>query len=239
MARRINENGLAKLKQWESFVPYTYDDADPSTPKKRITPGDTHRGTLTIGFGHTGNDVRPGMLINEEHGEFLLRTDLARFEARVEKLVEVPLTDNQFAALVSFDFNTGALHSSTLLKELNKGNYERVPFELAKWNKTTIDGIKVVSNGLANRRAVEAALWAEGAHVSGQNVPVATPSKPVITLQSASLAVPVLAGVGSAIGEAGPLFSGSGPIQWALAAVVIITAAIGAALFIHKRLKTG
>lgn len=239
MARQINYEGLEKLEQWEAFVGYTYDDADKATPKKRIMPGDSYEGTLTIGFGHTGIDVRPGMLIDQAHAELLLRSDLARFEARVEKLVTVELTDNQFAALVSFDFNTGALDQSTLLKELNKGNYDCVPFELAKWNKTTIDGKKVVVKGLANRRAVEAALWASGEHVSGQNTPVAVPSKPIITLQSASLAVPIVAGVGSAIGDAGPLFTGAGPVQWALAAIVVIAAIVGAILFIHKRTKTG
>ncbi len=239
MSRRINAEGLEKLKKWEGFVPYTYDDADPSTPKRRGLKKEQFRGTPTIGYGHTGPDVVPGMIIDEKHACVLLQGDLARFEARVEKLVKVPLTDNQFAALVSFDFNTGALDQSTLLKELNKGNYHNVPFELAKWNKTTIAGKKVVSEGLANRRAVEAALWAKGSFVSGQNVPVAVPSKPVVTLQSASLAVPVIAGVGSAIGDAGPLFSGAGPVQWALAALVVIGALVGAVIFVNKHLKRG
>ena len=239
MTRQINEDGLAKIKQWESFVAYTYDDADASTPKKRIMPGDSYKGTLTIGYGHTGQDVHPGMLIDEEHAALLLRNDLARFESRVGRLVKVELSDNQFAALVSFDFNTGGLGQSRLLKELNKGNYGNVPFELAKWNKTTIDGKKVVSEGLANRRAVESALWASGNFVSGQNVPVAVPSKPVITLQSASLAVPVIAGVGSAIGDAGTLFSGAGPVQYALALLVVIGAAIGVFIFVKKQLKKG
>lgn len=224
MTRRINDAALAKIKQWEGFEPKAKPDVG---------------GVLTSGYGHTGADVHPGMLIDEAHAEILLLNDLGRFEERVEKLVTVPLTDNQFAALVSFDFNTGALDKSTLLKELNKGNYDCVPFELAKWNKATIDGKKVVVKGLANRRAVEAALWAEGEHISSNSAPVDVPSKPIITLQSASLAVPIVAGVGSAIGDAGPLFTGAGPVQWALAGLVLIAAIVGAVLFIHKHTKTG
>jgi lysozyme len=63
------------------------------------------------------------MTISKEEAERILLKDLAKFEARVERLVKVPLTDNQFAVLSSSDFNTGELHSSTLLKKLNKGNY--------------------------------------------------------------------------------------------------------------------
>lgn len=224
MTRRINDNGRAKLKQWEGL-------------KLRASPD--IGGTLDIGYGHTGPDVVEGMLIDEAHADLLLTSDLARFERRVETLVKVPLTDNQFAALVSFDFNTGALDKSTLLKELNKGNYDCVPFELAKWNKATVNGKKVVVKGLANRRAVEAALWAEGGHVSSNTVSVAIPSKPLVTPQSIALAVPVMTGVGSAIGDAGPLFSGAGPVQWALALVVLLAAVIGITIFVHKRLKKG
>lgn len=224
MPRHISDYALSKLKQWEGFEPKAKPDVG---------------GVLTIGYGHTGSDIFSGSLIDEKHAEILLLGDLAHFESRVESFVKVPLTDNQFAALVSFDFNTGALDKSTLLKELNKGNYDCVPFELAKWNKATIDGKLTVVKGLANRRAVEAALWAEGEHVSSNTAPVAIPTKPIITLQSASLAVPIVAGVGSAIGDAGPLFTGAGPIQYALAALVVIAAIIGGILFIRKRFKTG
>jgi len=71
------------------------------------------------------------MVIGDKAAERILQNDLAKFEARVEQLVKVPLTDNQFAVLVSFDFNTGALHKSTLLRKLNKGDYAAVPGELA------------------------------------------------------------------------------------------------------------
>lgn len=215
MTRRISEESLAKLKQWEGLNLRAYRDTG---------------GKLTIGYGHTGTDVQAGSLIDEQHAENLLLSDLARFENRVEKLVKVPLTDSQFAALVSFDFNTGALDKSTLLKELNKGNYDCVPFELAKWNKATVGGKKVVVKGLANRRAVEAALWAEGEYVSSNTVPVAVPTKPFITQESVTWGATVLASLGS-------LFDGAGPVQYALAGIIILGAVVGGFLFIKKRRK--
>jgi len=94
-------------------------------------------GVLTIGYGYISAagapKVTPGIAIGDKKAEPILKADLAKFEAWVERLVKVPLTDNQFVALVSFDFNIGALHKSTLLKKLNKGDYAAVPGELMKW----------------------------------------------------------------------------------------------------------
>ncbi|MBO1027569.1 lysozyme [Ochrobactrum sp. SD129] len=112
MTRRINAAGLSLIKQWEGHKTTAYKDV---------------AGIWTIGYGHTSAagtpNVTPGMTISKEEAERILLKDLAKFEARVERLVKVPLTDNQFAVLSSSDFNTGELHSSTLLKKLNKGNY--------------------------------------------------------------------------------------------------------------------
>ncbi|MGF6178888.1 lysozyme [Ensifer sp. 4252] len=122
MNRRINAAGLALIKQWEGLKTKAYRDvAD----------------VLTIGYGHTKRSrcpvVTPNMVITEAEAETILRADLAKFEERVSRLVKVPLTDNQYAVLVSFDFNTGRLGKSTLLKKLNAGDYDAVPIELMKW----------------------------------------------------------------------------------------------------------
>jgi lysozyme len=112
-------------------------------------------GILTIGYGSTGSHVKAGMVITEPQAEELLKKDLARFEKRVNDLVKVPLSQEQFDALVSFDFNTGALHKSTLLKKLNAGSYAAVPSELNKWVKAGGKTLK----GLVRRRAAEGQLW--------------------------------------------------------------------------------
>lgn len=107
------------------------------------------------------------MVITEEEAEQLLKDDLDRFERVVQDKVTVPLTDNQFAALVSFAFNvgTGAFQRSTLLRKLNAGGYDAVPEQLARW--VHAGGRRL--QGLANRRAAEAGLWARGAYVSSNH----------------------------------------------------------------------
>jgi lysozyme len=157
MTRRINAAGLSHIKQWEGCELVAYKDI---------------AGVWTIGYGHTSAagipQVRAGMRINDVEAENILRSDLGVFEARVERLVKVPLTDNQHAVLVSFDFNTGALHKSTLLKKLNAGDYDAVPGELMKW--VNAGGKK--SKGLVNRRSAEAGLWAKGEFVASNTVAV-------------------------------------------------------------------
>jgi len=67
------------------------------------------------------------------------------------------LNDNQFSALVSLSFNigSGAFNRSTLLRKLNLGKYDEVPYEMARWNK---GGGKILP-GLVKRRELEIALW--------------------------------------------------------------------------------
>ena len=155
MARRINAAGLSHIMQWEG---------------KRLVAYQDVAGIWTIGYGHTTAAgiprVREGMRISDKEAEDILKADLRKFEDRVSRLVKVPLTDNQFAVLVSFDFNTGALHKSTLLKKLNAGDYDAVPAELMKW--VNAGGKRV--QGLVNRRAAEAGLWAKGEFVSSNTV---------------------------------------------------------------------
>jgi lysozyme len=152
MARRVSEEALSLIKRWEGLKLQAY-----------RCPADV----WTIGYGHTAT-ARPGMVISETQATRLLMEDLARFEAAIERLVRVPLSDGQFGALVSWCFNVGdgAAARSSLIRKLNGGDYDAVPAELARWNK--VSG-KVVP-GLANRRAAEAGLWARGSHVASASV---------------------------------------------------------------------
>ncbi len=74
-------------------------------------------------YGHTGVDVAPGLVITAHRAEELLQLDLGKFEQAVTKALRVPVTANQFGALVSLAYNIGpgALTKSTLLKRLNAG----------------------------------------------------------------------------------------------------------------------
>ncbi|UYF57267.1 lysozyme [Citrobacter amalonaticus] len=115
----------------------------------------------TIGYGWThpvdGKPVRPGMTINQDTADRLLKTGLVSYENDVLKLVRVKLTQGQFDALVSFAYNVGsrALSTSTLLKKLNAGDIKGAADEFLRWNKA---GGKVL-NGLTRRREAERALF--------------------------------------------------------------------------------
>ena len=161
-------------------------------------------GVWTIGYGHTSAagapDVRPGMVITQSEADAILKADLAKFENRVNRLVKVPLTQGQFDALVSFDFNTGALHSSTLLKRLNEGRHADVPAQLMRWTKA---GGKELP-GLVRRRREEAGLWrsldphATGGRADAGNVEPPEPPKSIAQSKTAGAAVAT--GVAATIG---------------------------------------
>lgn len=139
--KRINDAGLALIKEFEGFRSRAYRDPI---------------GVWTIGYGHT-RGVRPGDVITQDRADAYLRDDVRIAEADVERGVEVQLVDNQFSALVSFVFNVGgdAFRKSTLLRLLNAGGYTAVPGQLARWTKA---GGRELP-GLVRRREAEARLW--------------------------------------------------------------------------------
>lgn len=123
-------------------------------------------GVWTIGYGCTryanGNGIKPtDILLNKECATDLLVVTLKDFERTVNRVVTVPLSNNQYDAVLSFHFNTGALPSSTLLRKLNAGDLIGASLEFLKWNKITDPetGKKVVSDALVKRRAKEQKLF--------------------------------------------------------------------------------
>ena len=113
-------------------------------------------GVLTIGYGHTGG-VKETDTITQEEADKLLKGDILKFEQYVEDNVMVELDQSQFDALVAWTFNLGPgnLRESTMLKKLNNGDYESVPFEMRRWNKA---GGKTL-DGLIRRREAESLLF--------------------------------------------------------------------------------
>lgn len=113
-------------------------------------------GVWTIGYGHTAG-VKEGDIISKKQAEELLKQDLKQFETYVNNLVTVELNQYQFDALVSFCYNIGPgnLKSSTLLKLLNKWDYEGAAEQFDRWVKA---GDKKLA-GLVRRRAAEKELF--------------------------------------------------------------------------------
>ena len=113
-------------------------------------------GVWTIGYGHT-KGIQPGMVITEETANDMLVEELEEYENYINSMVNCPLSQNQFDALVSWVYNLGPanLQASTLLKVLNAGDYAGVPAQIMRWNKA---GGKVLE-GLTRRRQAEADLF--------------------------------------------------------------------------------
>lgn len=110
----------------------------------------------TIGYGHT-KGVKMGQVITTDQAEQFLMKDVEKGEDAVNKLIKVPLNQNQFDALVSFTFNLGRgnFRKSTLRKVLNAGRYVEVPSQLTRWIYAGGEPLK----GLLRRRQAEANLF--------------------------------------------------------------------------------
>lgn len=151
---KTNDAGVALIKRYEGLCLNSY-----------LCPS----GVWTIGYGHTGPDVKRGQSVTKAQAEELLRKDLARCEEDVRLLLEErPVTENQFSALVSFTYNCGSdidedskaegLGDSTLLKKLLRGDVIGASMEFEKW----VRGGGKILPGLVARRAAERDLFLAG-----------------------------------------------------------------------------
>jgi len=110
----------------------------------------------TIGFGHTAG-VSDGDTCTIEEAETMLAEDLVEFENYVKNYVETDLEQNEFDALVAWTYNLGPanLKESTMLQEINAGNFEEVPRQMKRWNRAGGE----VLDGLIRRREAESLLF--------------------------------------------------------------------------------
>ena len=144
----VSKNGLDLIKEFESFKSKPY-----LCPSQKAT----------IGFGSTyypdGKKVtlQDKEITEEKAFEILEYIANKDFGSNINKVVKVPLNQNQFDALVSFAYNIGNwnFNSSTLLRWLNQGNYKEASMQLLRWNKSK----GIVLNGLTKRRKSEKALF--------------------------------------------------------------------------------
>lgn len=113
-------------------------------------------GVWTIGVGHTRGVKRGQVATNAQIDDWFAR-DIAAAVAGVNKAVTVPVSQNQFDAMVCLAFNIGvyAFNNSTLVRKLNSGDVAGAALQFARWNQ---DNGKVVA-GLTRRRQAEADLF--------------------------------------------------------------------------------
>ncbi len=142
MHRYTNQEGINLIKHYEGFSANTY-----------ICPA----GYETIGYGHKLLEQEKYRTISRSDAENLLSHDLYKSEIAVIKLIDVPLSDNQFSSLVSFVFNlgSGALQRSTLRQKINYGLHKEIEKEFMRW--VYAGGKKLP--GLIARRRKESILF--------------------------------------------------------------------------------
>jgi len=128
----------------------------------RSTPYKCSANHWTIGYGTLMVDMPKGTKsITEPEARKRLRARVERDWKQLRGAVDVELNVNQAAALLSLVYNIGigAFSGSTLRRKLNAGDYTGAAKEFMKWNKETVKGKKVRSQGLENRRLVERDLF--------------------------------------------------------------------------------
>lgn len=142
----LSDNGMKLLEQFEGLRLEAYLDS---------------AGIATIGWGSikypNGNKVKLGDKITKAQAKEYKLHDLKEFESTVNTSVKVPLTQNQYDALVSLSYNigSGAFKNSTLLKKLNGGDYKGAAEQFLVWNKVNSKRVQ----GLVNRREAERNLF--------------------------------------------------------------------------------
>lgn len=147
-AMNVSEQGLDFIKRWEGLEQTAYSDI---------------AGVATIGYGHTASvtaaDVVGRRTITEAEAARLLAADVGPRAREVARLIDVPLAQHEFDALVSFHFNTGGLGRSTVRLRLNAGDRKGAADALLWWNKARVGGRLQIVRGLARRRAAERAMF--------------------------------------------------------------------------------
>lgn len=152
---KTSSQGRKFIEGFEGLILQAYDDANDHI----VAEGHTAAGTLTIGYGHTDAAGPPrvyvGQRITQNEADTFLANDLASVEAEVNHLVKVPLNQDQFDALVSFQFNTGHLGQSSILTLLNSGDYHTAADHLLAYNHANGQ----VMSGLTRRREAERKMF--------------------------------------------------------------------------------
>lgn len=166
---KISDKGINSLKCWEGSVKINdkhvvYDDKTglPVNINEPLPQG------ATIGYGHlikNGENFRDG--ISENIATELLCSDIATAEHAVEHSITVPLSQNQYDALVSLAYNIGVKNfvDSTVVKYINdykfhSSVYPSLESAWKAWNRSHGE----ISSGLIKRRQNEWDMYNQGVY---------------------------------------------------------------------------
>ncbi|KAI4178707.1 MAG: hypothetical protein LQ346_007359 [Caloplaca aetnensis] len=143
-SHELSANGAKFIAGFEGFRADFYDDA---------------AGVKTIGYGHAcqpesecDNIDAP---ITEAEGQALLKSDAAAFVACINEDVNVPLTQNQFDALVSFTYNLGCGNEDDIAAYLNRNDFSGATTAMKEY----VHAGGEVLQGLVRRRQEEVDLF--------------------------------------------------------------------------------
>jgi lysozyme len=162
-ATKMSPGAVAKLRSAEKLMTHLYND-----PAGHATVGVGHLihlgnangseppGFLKGGLPAPGNNTRaPSPTLSVAEAETLFKTDIAKRERYVVSQLQVPVSQPQFDAVMSFIYNAGE-YRAPLYAAINRGDFEAAATYIA--NGPTAGGLA----GVITRRAEEAALFRSG-----------------------------------------------------------------------------
>ena len=149
---RLSAAGTALIKKWEGCHKRRSDGRFDAYPD----PGSADGKPWTIGWGTTASDILKGLVWTQAQCDARFDADMQSYISAVAKaLGATPTSPNQFDALVSFHYNTGAIAKARLTRLHKAGDFAEAAKEFGRWIYN--DGRPM--KGLANRRANEARLY--------------------------------------------------------------------------------
>lgn len=188
---KTSADGRLFIEAFEGKFLHTYDDGT---------------GVLTIGYGHTTAAGHPavfrGQTITDAECDAILANDLSNVEVNVSRAIKGKMTQAQFDALVSFDFNTGSLVKSSIDDKINAGNPDAAMATLLQYDHA---GGKQMA-GLTRRRKAERLMYLgrvteamslAGAHATAPSGPMPQAPEKAPPKPSSSITTPTQGSIGA------------------------------------------
>lgn len=143
---KLNQAGIDLIKSFESCSLKSYPD-----PATKGAP-------WTIGWGHTGPEVKPNSEWTKALCDTVFKSDCDRFAHHMVEHLMLPesVTDNQFSAMLSFAYNLGINILEDVLDDVGLDGFAD---KIQEYVLAGPKGKKKVLRGLVIRRAQEAILF--------------------------------------------------------------------------------